>query len=95
VPQRRILAGTSLLASQLSAGAREQLALLVRIAAARLAGEVPLWLDDALGHTDPERLAALGPLLAAAGDACQVIVLTCTPERFRSVPGAHIVALAR
>jgi hypothetical protein len=92
-PTRRILGGTSLLESQLSAGAREQLALLTRIAAARLAGGVPLWLDDALGHTDPARLAALGPLLAAAGESCQVIVLTCSPERFRSVPGAHVVEL--
>ena len=92
-PTRRILGGTSLLESQLSAGAREQLALLTRLAAARLAGGVPLWLDDALGHTDPERLAALGPLLAAAGESCQVIVLTCSPERFRSVPGAHTVEL--
>ena len=93
VPARRILAGKSLLASQLSAGAREQLALLARLAAARLAGGVPLWLDDALGHTDPERLAALGPLLAAAGEAGQVIVLTCSPERFASVPGARVVEL--
>ena len=52
-PVRRILGGKSLLASQLSAGAREQLALLARLAAARLAGGVPIWLDDALGHTDP------------------------------------------
>jgi predicted ATPase len=90
---RRILGGRSLLASQLSAGAREQLALLTRLAAARLAGGVPLWLDDALGHTDPERLAALGPLLAAAGETSQVIVLTCSPERFASVPGARVVEL--
>ncbi|HKA15152.1 MAG TPA: hypothetical protein VKH41_09065, partial [Myxococcota bacterium] len=92
-PVRRILGGKSLLASQLSAGAREQLAMLVRLAAAQLAGGVPLWLDDALGHTDPERLAALGPLLAAAGDESQVIVLTCSPERFRGVPGARVVEL--
>jgi hypothetical protein len=92
-PVRRILGGQSLLVSQLSAGAREQLALLARLAAARLAGGVPIWLDDALGHTDPDRLAALGPLLAAAGESSQVIVLTCSPERFRSVSGAHIVEL--
>ena len=92
-PARRILGGKSLLASQLSAGAREQLALLARLAAARLAGGVPLWLDDALGHTDPERLAALGPLLAAAGEESQVIVLTCSPERFAGVPGARVVEL--
>jgi DNA repair exonuclease SbcCD ATPase subunit len=90
---RRILAGRSLLESQLSAGAREQLGLLSRIAAARIAGDVPLWLDDALGHTDSDRLTALGPLLASAGESSQVIVLTCSPERFRAVPGARRVPL--
>ena len=90
---RRILDGRSLPPRLLSAGAREQLALLTRLAAAKLAGDVPLWLDDALGHTDPERLASLGPLLAAAGEQHQVIVLTCAPERFRSVRGAHVLTL--
>ena len=90
---RRILDGRSLALSQLSAGAREQLALLSRLAAARIAGGVPLWLDDALGHTDAARLAALGPLLASAGASGQVIVLTCSPERFRSVPDARVVEL--
>lgn len=112
--ERRILEGTSLALSQLSAGAREQLALLSRLAAAQIAGGaggaggagaadgdaeaaggagVPLLLDDALGHSDPERLAALGPVLARAGRVGQVIVLTSAPERFRSVEGAHVVAL--
>ena len=90
---RRIQGGRNLLESQLSAGAREQLGLLARIAAARIAGDVPLWLDDALGHTDPERLATLGPLLASAGEASQVIVLTCSPERFDGVPDARRVSL--
>ena len=90
---RRVAGGRALAEGQLSAGAREQLALLTRLAAARIAGDVPLWLDDALGHTDPGRLAALGPLLAAAGESGQVIVLTCTPERFASVPGARVVEL--
>ncbi|MEM7411162.1 MAG: AAA family ATPase [Myxococcota bacterium] len=90
---RRIAGGTALAPRQLSTGAQEQLSLLTRLAAAKLAGDVPLWLDDALGHTDPQRLAALGPLIAAAGKAHQVLVLTCDPERFRSVTGARIVAL--
>jgi len=90
---RRVRGGIRLLESQLSAGAREQLALLTRLAAAAIAGGVPLWLDDALGHSDPERLAALGPLLASVGETSQVIVLTCSPDRFRSVPGARRVAL--
>jgi len=104
--ERRVLDGTSLALSQLSAGAREQLALLARLAAAQLAGGsgagdagsearegVPLLLDDALGHTDAERLAAVGPVLARAGETGQVIVLTCAPERFRGVAGARVVEL--
>ena len=90
---RRLLGGLDLSVSQLSAGAREQLALLTRVAAARLAGGVPLWIDDALGHTDAARLEALGPILASAGETTQVVVLSCAPERFRSVPAARVVEL--
>ena len=90
---RRILAGLNLAESQLSAGAREQLALITRVAAARLAGGVPLWIDDALGHSDAERLERLGPVLAAAAESSQVVVLTCAPERFESVPVARAVEL--
>ena len=90
---RRSTRGLDLGWSQLSAGAREQLGLLSRLAAARLAGGVPVWIDDGLGHTDAARLEALGPLLAAAGESTQVVVLTCAPERFRSVPAARVVEL--
>ena len=89
----RIQAGRELSVAQLSAGTREQIALLARVAAARLAGGVPLWIDDALGHTDAGRLEALGPLLAAAGETSQVVVLTCAPERFRSLSAARVVEL--
>ena len=76
---------------QLSAGAREQLALLGRIACAELitppgaqdAGGVPLILDDALGHTDRARLNQLAAILDRAGDRVQIILLTHAPERFR------------
>jgi hypothetical protein len=36
----------------------------------------------------------MGALLARAGETSQVIVLTCTPGRFRHVPGATVIALA-
>ena len=88
--------GVALGFEQLSAGAREQIALCARLACATLVAEdggAPLLLDDALGHSDPQRLAGLGRALALAGRRCQIIVLTCDPARYRHVEGAHVVAL--
>lgn len=86
--------GTTLRWEQLSAGTREQLAILTALAAARFAGDdgVPFVLDDALGYTDPERLARLGALLGRT-DGAQVIVLTCVADRFQHVGGAETVRL--
>jgi hypothetical protein len=91
---RRHLDGVTLDWDQLSAGAREQLAILSALAAAQLAGGdgVPFVLDDALGYTDPQRLERLGALLGRTTDA-QVIVLTCMADRFRHVGGAKVVRL--
>jgi NACalpha-BTF3-like transcription factor len=90
----RVRGGVPLAWAQLSAGAREQLAVIAALAAAQLAGRdgVPLILDDALGYTDPDRLAGLGRLLGQTDDA-QVIVLTCVADRFRHVAGARTVQL--
>lgn len=90
----RTLDGTRLEWGQLSAGAREQLAILSGLAAARIAGDdgVPFILDDALGYTDPGRLERLGALLGQVSDV-QVIVLTCDPDRFQYVGGAHRIWL--
>ena len=79
------------------AGAREQIALLSRLAVATLVAEdggAPLIIDDALGHSDPERLARVGRALSQAAPACQILVLTCTPERYRHVESARVVELA-
>lgn len=90
----RVLRGTTVPWSALSSGAKEQLAVLTALAAAKLAGEggTPLILDDTLGYSDPTRLERLGAVLGAVRDA-QVIVLTCVPDRFRRVGGATLVAL--
>jgi hypothetical protein len=90
----RTLDGVTLPWPQLSAGAREQLAILAGLAAAQLAGSdgVPFVIDDALGYTDPARLVRLGEVLDRTADA-QVIVLTCVADRFRSVRGARVVQL--
>lgn len=90
----RTLDGVTLPWDQLSAGAREQLAILAGLAAAQLAGGdgVPFVIDDALGYTDPTRLERLGEVLDRTSGA-QVIVLTCVADRFRAVRGAHVVQL--
>lgn len=78
----------------LSGGAKEQLALIARIACALLVaddGGVPVLIDDALGYSDATRLQAIGALLAFAGRRCQVIVLTCYPDRYRNIGGATVV----
>jgi hypothetical protein len=77
-------------------GAREQLGILLRLACASLvskSGGVPLVLDDVLGWSDPKRLARIGEVLAVAARETQVLVLTCTPERFAGVSPATVISL--
>lgn len=93
----RTLDGITLPFEVLSSGAKEQIGLLVRLAAAAVATGgtgVPLVLDDALGSTGPERLEGIGAVLSLAGRECQAIVLTSAPERYAHVGGATHVRLA-
>lgn len=94
---RRTLDGVTLDVEQLSVGAREQLGVLTRLACAVIVspggGGAPVVLDDALGWSDPSRLARMGAAIAAAGRECQVIVLTCTPGRYSHVGNARVVTL--
>jgi len=83
--------------SSLSAGTREQLGLLLRLAAATLAapeGGVPVILDDALGYSDAARVNGLLTVLALAARQLQVIVLTAHPERYAGLDATR-VELAR
>lgn len=81
----------------LSGGAREQLAVIVRIACARLVGTegVPVFLDDTMGYTDPTRRLTMGAVIAAAAATSQVIVLTCDRARFAGVGGARTHVMRR
>jgi DNA repair exonuclease SbcCD ATPase subunit len=93
---RRTAGGVTLEVSRLSTGAQEQLALLLRLACAVLvspAEGVPLVVDDALGHSDKARLRAMGEVLSRVGERCQVLVLTCFPERYADVAGARRLRL--
>ena len=54
---------------------------------------VPVVVDDALGFTDPDRLAKMGEVFDTVGAHGQVIVLTCSPDRYDGVKGAHRIDL--
>lgn len=92
----RHLEGTTVPFDQLSGGAKEQLGILARLAVAALVDPddgVPVVIDDALGYTDPQRLRQVGAAFAGPAERVQVILLTCTPERYAQIPSATTVRL--
>ncbi|MGO9385328.1 MAG: AAA family ATPase [Mycobacterium sp.] len=92
----RTLDGVTVPYESLSGGAKEQLGILARLAGAALVAKedtVPVVVDDALGFTDPDRLAKMGEVFDAVGAHGQVIVLTCSPDRYDGVKGAHRIDL--
>lgn len=93
----RTLNGITVPYESLSGGAKEQLGILARLAGAALVAKedaVPVVVDDALGFTDPDRLAKMGQLFDSVGTHGQVIVLTCSPDRYDGVRGAHRIDLS-
>jgi hypothetical protein len=92
----RTLDGTTVPYESLSGGAKEQLGILARLAGAALVAKedgVPVVVDDALGFTDPDRLAKMGEVFDTVATNGQVIVLTCSPDRYDGVKGAHRIDL--
>ncbi|MDE0188386.1 MAG: AAA family ATPase [bacterium] len=94
---RRTLEGVTLDVEQLSAGAREQLGLLSRLACALIVspngGGAPVIIDDALGWSDPDRLKRMSATIAVAGKQCQIVILTCTPGRYAHIGDAKVITL--
>lgn len=92
----RTLDGVTVPYESLSGGAKEQLGILARLAGAALVAKedaVPVVVDDALGFTDPDRLAKMGEVFDSVGAHGQVIVLTCSPDRYDGVKGAYRIDL--
>ncbi len=92
----RTVDGVTVPYESLSGGAKEQLGILARLAGAALVAKedtVPVVVDDALGFTDPDRLAKMGQVFDTVGAHGQVIVLTCSPGRYDGVKGAHRIDL--
>ena len=93
---RRTLNGISLDFDHLSSGAQEQLGMISRLACAAIVasdGGVPVIFDDALGWSDPGRLHTMATAIALAGRHCQILVLTCTPQRYTNVGHATVIQL--
>jgi len=92
----RTMDGINIPFESLSGGTKEQISLISRLACAMTVskdGGAPLILDDALGYSDPERLKLMGAVLAKAGRECQIIILTCVPDRYSNVGEATVVRL--
>ena len=92
----RFLNGVTIPFDSLSHGAKEQLGVISRLAVGMLVsdeGGVPIIIDDALGYADPNRLEAMSAVLQVAGRVCQVIVLTCVPDRYRHIGEMKLVPL--
>jgi hypothetical protein len=92
----RTLSGRTVPYESLSGGAKEQLGIVARLAGAALVAKedtVPVVIDDALGFTDSDRLVKMGEVFNAVGGDGQVIVLTCSPQRYEAVDGAHHIVL--
>jgi hypothetical protein len=77
--------------ARLSGGTREQLAILSRLGFARLMAErgreIPVVLDDAIVFSDDRRIERMFDALTLAGDAVQVLVLTCRERAFARLGG--------
>jgi len=92
----RTMDGSNVPFESLSGGTKEQISLISRLACAMTIskeGGASIILDDALGYTDPERLKLMGAVLARAGKECQIIILTCMPDRYNNVGEATVVRL--
>jgi len=75
----------------LSGGASEQIAILTRLAFARLFQQegrhVPVILDDALVHTDDDRISTMFTLLTQVAEGQQIIVFSCRNRAFADLGG--------
>jgi len=83
--------------AEISGGEQEQVHFAVRLALAEVAFPPQqrqlLVLDDVFTYTDTVRLARVATILEEAADRFQIMLLTCHPERYRSLPDAKFFDL--
>ena len=93
----RRMGSTEVDVADLSTGAKEQLAILIRLALTQIVqvGEpFPVILDDEFAHSDPDRIAMMKNIFSDFADDQQFIMLTCTPEKFSGYKPAKTIDLA-
>ena len=93
----RRMGSTEVDVAALSTGAKEQLAILIRLALTQIVqvGEpFPVILDDEFAHSDPDRIAMMNNIFSDFGDDQQFIMLTCTPEKFSGYNPVKTIDLA-
>lgn len=93
----RRIGSTRVNVADLSTGAKEQLAILIRLALTQIVqvGEpFPVILDDEFAHSDPDRIAMMNNIFSDFGDDQQFIMLTCTPEKFSGYKPVKTIDLA-
>lgn len=78
----------------LSGGTKEQIALLVRLAFARMLARggtsAPVILDDAIVFTDDDRIERMFDALTRQAQDIQIIVLSCRQRAFRDLGGRRL-----
>ena len=92
----RRLNGVEVVTADLSIGAKEQLAILIRLALTQIVqlGEpFPVILDDEFAHSDAERIAMMNNVFKDFGDEQQFIMLTCYPDKFSGYRPAKTIDL--
>ncbi len=93
LPARIVRDGVAEEIDVLSGGAAEQIAILTRLAFARLYAksgkQVPIILDDALVHSDDERIVTMFTALTRSAKDQQIIVFSCRTRAFSELGGTR------
>ncbi len=91
LPSGLVRAGTEEDFGVLSGGTQEQIALLVRLAFARILAKAgspaPLILDDAIVYTDDDRIEKMFDAISRQANDLQIIVFSCRQKAFRGLGG--------
>jgi len=96
VPSALPSSGDTVAVDRLSGGEKEQLHLCTRLAIAKELSRAErqlLVLDDVLTFTDAERLTRICDVLQRESSRLQILLLTCHPERFLSIPNVALFDL--
>ena len=91
LPTALVRAGTEEDFDILSGGTQEQIALLVRLALARMLAKAgtpaPIILDDAIVYTDDDRIERMFDALTRQAHDLQIVVFSCRQKAFRDLGG--------